>query len=148
MTGTQNHEGLAGVVAALEYLASLVPQGDRRLRLREVMTAIKEFEQSLSKHLLLGLAERPRFRVLGVRDVKRLNERVPTISITAKDVLPQKMAEYLASKQIYSWAGNSYALEVSEQLGLEPGGFLRLGLVHYNTTGEMDVLLKVLDEMP
>lgn len=148
MTGTQNHEGLAGVAAAVEYLADLGTSGNRRERLRQAMTAIREYEQSLSKHLLTGLAERPRFRVLGVRDVNRLNERVPTISITAKDATPQKMAAYLASKQIYSWAGNSYALEVSEQLGLEPNGFLRLGLVHYNTTSEIDSLVTILDEVP
>jgi selenocysteine lyase/cysteine desulfurase len=57
------------------------------------------------------------------------------------------MAAHLASKQIYCWAGNSYALEVSEQLGLEPAGFLRLGLVHYNTTDEIDTLLQALDAM-
>jgi selenocysteine lyase/cysteine desulfurase len=102
----------------------------------------------LSKHLLTGLAQQPRFRVVGIRDVNRLHERVPTVSITAKDCSPQHMATYLASKQIYAWAGNSYALEVSEQLGLEPNGFLRIGLVHYNTTGEIDTLLRTLDEMP
>ena len=148
MTGTQNHEGLAGALAAVEYLAGLGSTGDRRARLKQSLLAIKIYEQTLSRHLLTGLAERPRFRVLGVRDVNRLNERVPTISITANDASPQKMAEYLASRQIYSWAGNSYALEVSEQLGLEPSGFVRLGLVHYNTTAEIDVLLKALDEMP
>jgi cysteine desulfurase family protein (TIGR01976 family) len=149
MTGTQNHEGLAGVAAAVEYLASLAGGSTttRREKLQQAMAAIRQYEQSLSKHLLTGLAERPRFRVLGVRDVNRLNERVPTISITAKDASPQQMVTYLASKQIYTWAGNSYALEVSERLGLEPNGFLRLGLVHYNTTGEIDVLLRVLDEM-
>ncbi|MSQ95800.1 MAG: cysteine desulfurase-like protein [Gemmataceae bacterium] len=148
MTGTQNHEGLAGVAAAVEYLASLAPSGKRRERLRQAMTAIKEYEKTLSRHLLAGLAERSRFSVLGVRDFNRLNERVPTISITAKDASPQKMAAYLASNQIYAWAGNSYALEVSERLGLEPNGFLRLGFVHYNTTGEIDTLLQTLDEMP
>jgi selenocysteine lyase/cysteine desulfurase len=109
------------------------------------MLAIRSYEQTLSKHLLAGLAQRPRFRVLGVRDFNRLNERVPTISITAKDTTPQKMAAHLANKQIYAWAGNSYALEVSEQLRLEPNGFLRLGLVHYNTTREIDMLLTALD---
>ncbi len=149
MTGTQNHEGLAGVAAAVNYLADLAPpNANRRQRLQQTMTAIREFEQTLSKHLLAGLAQRPRFHVLGIRDVNRLNERVPTISITCKDKSPQQMAAYLASKQIYAWAGNSYALEVSEQLGLEPSGFLRLGLVHYNTTAEIDALLKCLDEMP
>ena len=112
------------------------------------MSAIQTYEQTLSEHLLSGLAVRPRFHVLGLRDVHRSTERVPTISITCKDRSPQQMAGYLASKQIYCWAGNSYALEVSEQLGLEPSGFLRLGLVHYNTTSEIDMLLKAFDEMP
>jgi cysteine desulfurase family protein (TIGR01976 family) len=148
MTGTQNHEGLAGVVAAVGYLADLAAPGQRRERLRQAMIDIQSYEQTLSRHLLTGLAQRPRFRVLGVRDVNRLNERVPTISITAQDVSPQQMATYLAGRQIYAWAGNSYALEVSEQLGLEPHGFLRLGLVHYNTTSEIDALLQALDELP
>jgi cysteine desulfurase family protein (TIGR01976 family) len=148
MTGTQNHEGIAGALAAVEYLASLGTTGNRRDRLKQALTAIQGYEQSLSERLLGGLAERPRFRILGVRDVSRLKERVPTVSITCKNRSPQEMAKYLASKQIYSWAGNSYALEVSEQLGLEPGGFLRLGLVHYNTVGEIDGLLQTLDAMP
>jgi cysteine desulfurase family protein (TIGR01976 family) len=148
MTGTQNHEGLAGVSAAVDYLADLAPGGPRQARLRQALAAIQQYEQTLSKNLLTGLAARPRFRVLGVRDVNRLQERVPTVSITAKDASPQKIAAYLAGNQIYCWAGNSYALEVSEQLGLEPGGFLRLGLVHYNSVGEIEALLKALDEMP
>jgi cysteine desulfurase family protein (TIGR01976 family) len=148
MTGTQNHEGLAGVVAAIDYLADLAPSGQRRARLRRALTEIQSYEQTLSRHLLTGLAQRPRFRVLGVGDVNRLNERAPTISITAKDASPHEMARYLAGKQIYCWAGNSYALEVSEQLGLEPHGFLRLGMVHYNTIGEVDRLLAALDALP
>jgi cysteine desulfurase family protein (TIGR01976 family) len=148
MTGTQNHEGLAGAVAAVEYLADIAVPGQRRARLRQALAEIQSYEQTLSRHLLTGLAQRPRFRVLGVRGVNRLNERVPTVSITATDASPQQMAAYLAGRQIYAWAGNSYALEVSEQLGLEPHGFLRLGLVHYNTTSEIDSLLQALDELP
>ena len=71
---------------------------------------------------------------------------MPTVSITCKDRSPQEMARHLASKQIYCWAGNSYALEVSEQLGLEPSGFLRLGLVHYNAVAEIVELLQALDQ--
>jgi cysteine desulfurase family protein (TIGR01976 family) len=147
MTGTQNHEGLAGVAAAVAYLASLAASGNRREHLKQTMVAIQGYEQTLSKHLLTGLSQRPRFRILGIRDVNRLNERAPTISITCKDRTPQQMAAYLASKQIYCWAGNSYALEVSEQLGLEPAGFLRLGLVHYNTISEIDLLMQALDAL-
>jgi len=148
ITGTQNHEGIAGVAAAVEYLAELVePNANHRARLKQAMTLIQKHEQSLSEHMLKGLADRPRFRVWGVRDTKRLKERVPTIAITCKDATPAKVSAHLASKQIYSWAGNMYAMEISERLGLEAsGGFVRLGMVHYNTTGEIDAVLKALDD--
>jgi cysteine desulfurase family protein (TIGR01976 family) len=157
MTGTPNHEGIAGVAAAVEYLASLSPlplgKGPdvqfRRQRLKQTMTGIRKYEQTLSEHMLKGLAERPRFKVWGIRDLKQLDKRVPTIAITCKDTSPAKLSAYLASKQIYSWAGNMYALEVCEQLGLEAtGGIVRLGMVHYNTTGEIDAVLRALDELP
>ena len=169
MTGTQNHEGIAGVAAAVEYLLDLsplpprvgpassspLPQGEgpgvraTPSRLKQTMTSIQAHERTLSQHLWQGLAERPRFRVWGIRDLKRLHERVPTVAITCKDVSSAKLCAYLASKEIYAWAGNMYALEVTEQLGLEAtGGFVRLGMVHYNTTQEIDAVLKALDDLP
>ena len=162
MTGTPNHEGIAGVGAAIDYLASLAGRAsdgpadaslarpaNRRAELKQAMAAIQQYEQTLSNHLLAGLAGRPRFRVWGVRDLHRLNERVPTIAITCKDVSPLNLSQYLADEQIYTWAGNMYAVEVCEQLGLEAtGGIVRLGMVHYNTTREIDLVLRVLDEMP
>jgi cysteine desulfurase family protein (TIGR01976 family) len=154
-TGTQNHEGLAGVVAAVEYLADLggrdlprdvLPSRDRKLR--HALTAIRAYETELVGKLLKGLAERPRFKVWGITDPARLDARVPTVSITAADRFPRELARHLAERQIYVWDGNLYALELSERLGLEPsGGFLRLGLVHYNTTEEVDRLLQALDEL-
>jgi cysteine desulfurase family protein (TIGR01976 family) len=143
MTGTQNHEGLAGVAAAVEYLAAI--GGD----LHRTMTAIRAHEQTLSRRLLAGLAQRPRFRVWGVRDPSRLDERVPTIAITARGASPLAIAEHLAARQIYVWSGNMYALEVTERLGLEAsGGIVRLGMVHYNTPEEIDAVLRALDELP
>src|SRR5438552_18818319 len=107
------------------------------------MTAIRAHEQTLSRRLLAGLAERPRFRVWGVRDRGRLDERVPTIAITARDVTPLAVAEHFAARQIYVWSGNMYALEVCERLGLEgQGGVVRLGMVHYNTPDEIDAVLQ------
>jgi cysteine desulfurase family protein (TIGR01976 family) len=153
MTGTQNHEGLAGVVAAINYLDSIggrfARSSDPREQLRTAMTAIRSHEQALSRRLLAGLAERPRFRVWGVRDLHRLDERVPTIAITARDASPLAIAEHLASRQIYVWSGNMYAVEATERLGLEAaGGFVRLGMVHYNTPQEIDAVLQALDELP
>lgn len=152
MTGTQNHEGIAGVAAAVDYLADIGASCGsaigRRQRLQAAMAAIKEYEQSLSLQLLAGLAERPRFQVWGITDPQRLGERVPTISITAADRTPVQIAEHLARRQIYSWHGNMHALELTERLGLENrGGLLRLGMVHYNTREEIDRLMQALDEL-
>ncbi len=135
MTGTQNHEGIAGTLAAVEYLRTIG------------MSAIREYEQTLARRLLDGLAARPRFRVHGL-GVDRLDERVPTIAITDRHVKPRQIAEHLAGYEIYVWSGNNYALELSEWLGREPDGFVRLGLVHYNTAAEVDALLEALDRLP
>ena len=151
MTGTQNHEGLAGVAAAIDYLASLgsnVPGRSRRERLTLTFTAIEEYERMLVDRLLDGLADRPRFRVWGITRREQRNQRVPTVSITAADRSPQQIAEHLAGREIYTWNGNMYALELTERLGVEQhGGLLRLGLVHYNTIEEIDRLLQALDEL-
>jgi selenocysteine lyase/cysteine desulfurase len=113
------------------------------------MTAIRAYETELARHLLAGLAERPQFKVWGITDPKRLNERVPTISMTHPKKTAEELAKHLAERQIYTWNGNMYALELSERLGLEArGGFLRLGLVHYNTVEEIDHLITALDELP
>jgi cysteine desulfurase family protein (TIGR01976 family) len=151
MTGTQNHEGLAGVVAAIDYIASIDSAADRhslRRRLVRAFQAIEDYERKLAERLLDGLRSRPRFRVWGITQRERLGERVPTVSITAADRTPLQMAEHLAKREIYTWNGNMYALELTERLGLEDhGGILRLGLVHYNTPEEIDALLRALDEL-
>ncbi len=88
------------------------------------------------------------FRVWGITRREQLAWRVPTVSITAADRTPLQIAEHLASREIYTWNGNMYALELTERLGLEEhGGLLRLGLVHYNTFAEIDRLLQALDEL-
>ncbi len=136
MTGTQNHEGLAGVAAAVAYLKDVG------------LIRIREYEQELGKKLLSALSERRKIKVWGIHDPRRMTERVPTVSIGIEGHTPTQVAEHLARHEIYTWNGNMYALELSERLGLEErGGFLRLGLVHYNTTAEIDRLLRALDEL-
>ncbi len=148
MTGTQNHEGIAGTLEAVNYLASITSSDDRRPSLKASMEAIHAYELDLSRRLLEGLAERPSFRVWGLSDLSRLAERVPTISVTHDRHSPLEMERHLASHQIFAWAGNMYALEVTEHLGIEEeGGALRLGLVHYNTAEEIDALLRALDQL-
>ncbi|HKI32789.1 MAG TPA: cysteine desulfurase-like protein [Gemmataceae bacterium] len=158
MTGTQNHEGIAGVAAAVEYLGEIgerhgeyhgrFPEmSDRRLNVHAGMAAIQEYEVGLTRKLLAALAGRKRFRVWGITDPGRLGERVPTVSITLPGHSSEDLAKHLAARQVYAWSGNFYAVELTERLGLEDaGGLLRLGLVHYNTADEIDRLTQALDE--
>jgi cysteine desulfurase family protein (TIGR01976 family) len=158
MTGTQNHEGIAGVAAAVEYLAEigaahpehrdrLGGMSGRRLNVHAGMAAIQEYEGRLMRTLLAGLSERPRFKVWGVTDPARFAQRVPTVSVTPPGRPAEELAVHLARRQIYAWSGNFYAQELTERLGLEDqGGLLRLGLVHYNTADEIDRLMRALDE--
>jgi cysteine desulfurase family protein (TIGR01976 family) len=159
MTGTQNHEGLAGVVAAVDYLAELGATSPafqaafpslsgRRLRVHAGLAAIRDYEAGLSARLLTALANRPAFKVWGITDPRQLPSRVPTISLTRADRTADEMAQHLAARGIFVWSGNMYALGLTERLGLErSGGLLRIGLVHYNTPEEIDRLLAALDEM-
>jgi cysteine desulfurase family protein (TIGR01976 family) len=148
MTGTQNHEGIAGVHAAVDYLASLGEGDNRRSRLLAAWETIRAHETALVRRFLQGLAERPRFRVWGLTAEADLARRTPTVSITANDVSPADVARHLASREVYVWSGNFYALELTERLGVESrGGLVRLGLVHYNTEEEVERTLRVLDEL-
>ncbi|MDI6695531.1 MAG: cysteine desulfurase-like protein [Anaerolineales bacterium] len=150
-TGTQNHEGIAGVLGALEYLEWVGETfGDvyrqdfaerysgRRLRLKQGMAAIRAYEYEVSHLLLDILEETPGLRLYGLRDPRRLEERVPTFSFTLQGWHPRRLAERLAQSGFYVWDGNYYALAVTERLGLEgSGGMLRVGPVHYNTLEEI-----------
>jgi cysteine desulfurase family protein (TIGR01976 family) len=153
MTGTQNHEGLAGVVAAVDYVAELgaassTAGSSRRERVRAGLTAVQTYEASLGRKLLAALEERPAWKVWGITDPARLAWRVPTISVTRADRTADDFAGHLAARQIFVWSGNMYALGLTERLGLEDrGGLLRIGLVHYNTPEEIDRLLHALDEL-
>ena len=158
MTGTQNHEGLAGMAAAVDYLADVGARhpssevgslSGRRAQVRAGMLAIRAYESTLARRLLEGLAERPRFRVWGITDPAAFAMRVPTVSITLADRSADAIAEHLAARHINVWSGDMYALALTERLGLEErGGLLRIGLVHYNTAEEIDRLLRALDELP
>ncbi len=152
MTGTQSHEGIAGTLAAIDYLADLgrgiSPNSrTRRPALTAAYAAIGDYERELAARLLTGLSEIPDIRVWGITGLDRLNERVPTVSITHTRLSPQSIAEKLAEAGIFVWPGNHYALQFTEAMGLEPGGTLRAGLLHYNTVEEIDRLLNCLRQL-
>ena len=157
MTGTQNHECIAGALAAIEYLAALGRKvgardlGDgptsRRQALLAAYAAIGGYERQLSAHLLDGLSRLSAVQVFGIVDRARLAERVPTFGIRHARLKPDALAAWLASRGIFVWHGNFYALPLTEALGLEPEGLVRIGLLHYNTISEIDRLLSALSEL-
>ncbi len=144
MTGTQNHECLAGVLAAIEYLADLgrrlcgEPQRDRRAALEVAYEAIAAYERQLCWRLIDGLRSIPGLRIWGITDPRRAAERLPTVAWTHPDYTSAELASLLGDRGIFTWHGHYYAIELTSALGLEPHGMLRMGITHYNTSEEID----------
>jgi cysteine desulfurase family protein (TIGR01976 family) len=128
-TGTLSHESLAGFTAAVEYLESLG------------WDAIQAHERELGERFLDGLP--PQYRLYGV---PTMEGRVPTFALTHPDRSPEELAALLGERDIATWPGNYYAVEVMERLGL-PDGTLRIGFVHYNTHDEVDRVLTALRDL-
>jgi selenocysteine lyase/cysteine desulfurase len=108
---------------------------------------IAAHERELGPRMLAGLTAMKRVRLWGIPDPDRIAERVPTFSITHDRLPPDELAAWLAERGIFTWHGNFYALPLTEALGLEPDGMLRIGLLHYNTAEEVDRLLAELAEL-
>jgi len=161
-TGTLNHEGLAGVVAAVDYLAevgrkyghqnaSLDPVNlstyeGRRKELKLAMEAIAAYERPLFTYMLAELKKISGIKIYGIVNPDEFNARCPTVAFTRKGYTPQAIATELGKQGFFVWHGNYYALAVTERLGVEStGGMVRVGLAHYNTQEEVDRFLKALD---
>lgn len=152
-TGTQNFEGLAGVIASLDYLTELGRQvsptiTNRRTALQAAMVAIQEYERSLSELLIPALLDIPGVTLYGITDPERFAWRTPTASIRVSGYSPLELAKALGDRGIFTWNGNFYALNLTQRLGVEDsGGLLRIGCTHYNTPEEVQRLLHVLHEL-
>lgn len=154
-TGTKNHEGLAGVTAAIDYLAGLgatyggAPESAaRRDKLRAAWDVIYPYEQRLIERLITGLSAIEGVRIYGLTDRDQWSQRVATVSIRKEGKTPEQLALALAAENIFTWNGNFYALNISERLGVEAsGGLLRIGLAHYNTIDEVDRCLRLLEKL-
>jgi len=153
-TGTQIHEGLAGVVAAIDYIADLGRHCDpastltRRGALTSAYHAIRQHEMSLAAKMIRGLLEIPGLRFYGISDPARFDTRVPTVGVRLANHKPLAIATFLGDRGIFTWDGNYYAMNLTERLGVEKdGGLLRIGLVHYNAAEEVDQLLAALHEL-
>jgi selenocysteine lyase/cysteine desulfurase len=151
-TGTANREQLAGVHAAIDYLAGLgetngQPAGpDLRSRLAAGYEAMKVYEDRLTKRLIDGLLSMPGIRVLGITDPANFSRRVSTVSFVADGVQAAEIASSLAGQGIQVWNGHNYALEIYRKLDLLEVGGVRIGPVHYNTVEEVDRTLAQLEQ--
>jgi cysteine desulfurase family protein (TIGR01976 family) len=156
-TGTLNHEGLAGVVAAVEYLAQVgrtygsrqsSESGNyngRKKDLKQAMQVIAAYERPLFSYMLAELKKIEGIKIYGILDEDGFEERCPTVAFTRAGHSPADIAKQLGNAGIFVWHGNYYALAVTQKLGVEDaGGMVRVGLAHYNTQQEVDRFLETL----
>jgi len=144
-TGTQSFESLAGVAAAIDYIASLGAGETLRDRLVSSMTAIGEYERALSARFLDGIREMSGVTLYGSPTA---DGRTPTFAIGFEGARPAQVASDLGDQGIFVWSGDYYAVEVMRRLGVaDEGGLVRIGFVHYNTVSEVDRVLNALAEL-
>ena len=137
-TGTQNHEGIAGAAAAVDFLASLAPGATRRERLRAAFQQLHERGDALVTQLWNGLREMERVRLYGPPPG---TTRTPTVAFTVNGLLSIDVAKKLAERGIFLSHGDFYAMTVVERLGQAPDGLVRAGCACYTTSQEVDRLL-------
>ena len=151
--GTLNHECIAGVGACVDYLAALgwsvnPAVGSRRAALLAAFAAIQKHEHGLMEALIRGLVAIPGLKLYGISDPQQFARRCPTVAVRIKGHTPLQLATRLGERGFFTWDGNYYALNLTERLDVEKdGGFLRIGLAHYNTQEEVGRLLTALREI-
>jgi selenocysteine lyase/cysteine desulfurase len=149
-TGTQNHECLAGLTAAIDYLADFgrhhsPTASSRREAIVAAYDVIRQHERGLVEQLIAGLLTIPGLTFYGIKDPAEFDHRTPTVSIRMEGRSPRELATYLGERSIFTWDGNYYAVDLAERLGVQQsGGMLRIGLAHYNTADEVERLLEEL----
>jgi cysteine desulfurase family protein (TIGR01976 family) len=168
--GTLNHECIAGITACVDYIADLGRHADpdrlasldgqprrlsphgsstRRAAIVAAFESIHRHEHALMNRLIAGISEIPQLKIYGITDPSCFAWRCPTLALRVinqtADHTPLALATKLGDCGFFTWDGNYYALNLTERLDVEKsGGFLRIGLVHYNTAEEVDRLLQAL----
>jgi cysteine desulfurase family protein (TIGR01976 family) len=140
-TGTQSFESLAGLRAAIDYLASLGSGQDRRQQIIEAHRRVDQHVGGLMEQFLSGLGEH-----VTLHGVRSPEARTPTFAVTLAGIEPAETATRLAEQGLLVWDGHYYAIEPMSQLGLlTSGGAVRIGFVHTTTADEVERLLAALD---
>jgi cysteine desulfurase family protein (TIGR01976 family) len=144
--GTLPFADLAGMTAAVEHLAGLAPGAasgaSRRERLLASMATVEAYEMSLFARLADGLGSMGHVTMHG-----KAARRAPTAFFSVAGMTPRAAAVRLAERGINAWNGDNYAYELCKVLGLQPGGAVRAGLVHYNDASDVDRLLTAVAEL-
>jgi len=143
-TGTQNHEGIVGAAAAVEFLASLAPGPTRRDRLRSAMAALHDRGSKLVERLWQGLAEIDGVRLYGPTPE---HPRTPTVSFTAGALRAAEVSRRLAEPGLFASHGDFYATTAVRRLGLTDHGLVRIGCACYTTEDEIDRLLEAVKQI-
>ncbi len=159
-TGTQSHEGIAGIGATVDYFAAIGASmageqmsswsqfSGRRQQVHAAMDLMFNYEKLLAEHLIEGLTNISGITVQGITRADAMDRRVPTVSFTHSDAAPAAIAEALAKENIFVWNGHNYAVEAAKALDIyDSGGVVRVGPVHYNSIAEIDELLDVLPNL-
>ena len=151
--GTLNHECIAGIKACVDYWEALGRRAkpgvdSRRAAILAAHEAIHVHERALLETMMAGLLAIPGLKLYGISDPRKFDHRCATFVVRVEGFTPLQLATKLGDRGFFTWDGNYYALNVTEQLGVESsGGFLRIGLVHYNTKEEVQRMLAALREI-
>jgi len=155
--GTLNHECVAGITACVDYLADLgrrtnPESATRRAAIIAAFESIHRHEHVLMNRLIAGISQIPQLKLYGITDPDCFTWRCPTLAVRVvnqtTNQTPLVLATKLGERGFFTWDGNYYAVNLAERLDVEKtGGFLRIGLVHYNTIEEVDRLLLALKEI-
>src|SRR5713226_8730339 len=151
--GTLNHECIAGIKACVDYWEELgrgakPSVSSRRAAILAAHEAIHPHERALMEKMIAGLLAIPGLKLYGISDPRRFEHRCATIVVRVEGFTPLELATKLGDRGFFTWDGNYYALNVTEQLDVErTGGFLRIGLVHYNTMEEVERMLAAMREI-
>ncbi len=142
-TGTQNHEGLAGVEAAISFVATLGSGATLREKLVSGMQEIESYEADLANSARVRLREMSGVTLYAAPDGVR---KTPTLAFRLEGRSPVEVCEHMSERGIFVAGGDFYATTLADKLGInETGGFVRAGLAPYTTAEEVDAFLAALE---
>jgi cysteine desulfurase family protein (TIGR01976 family) len=142
-TGTQNHEGIAGVKGAIDFIASLGEGSSRREKLANAMQTIEEYEAGLAETFRTALQDLPGVKLYAAPDGIR---KTPTIAFRVEGYSTEEVCVRMLQHGFFIAAGDFYASTIAERLGIKnSGGFVRAGLAPYNTEDEVERFVTALE---